>query len=236
MPVTSVKTRGLSRAYDDDYALVDLSSEFTAATVTAVLGPNGAGKSTLMSCLSTLARPTEGTILFDGQPVSAQDAHARKHIGYVGHQVMLYGALTARENLHFFARMYGLDGIEDRVETWLEAVDLRRDADRPVEDFSRGMAQRLSIARALMSEPSLLLLDEPFTGLDQRGLQCACTLFEARRDAGAIIILVSHDLKMTAKLADRILVLRRGRTIFDGPADSDIAAQYHGVLHSGGQR
>ncbi|MEE2786025.1 MAG: ABC transporter ATP-binding protein [Myxococcota bacterium] len=236
MPISSVKTVGLSRAYDDDYALVDLTTEFVTGTVTAVLGPNGAGKSTLMSCLSTLARPTEGTVLFDGRAVTAQDADARMHIGYVGHQIMLYGALTARENLVFFGRMYGLDDLDARVTTWLDAVELTRDADRPVEDFSRGMAQRLSIARALISEPSLLLLDEPFTGLDQRGLQCAQSLFDQRRDQGAIIVLVSHDLKMTAQLADRVLILRRGRTIFDGPADSDIAHQYHEALHSGGQR
>ena len=226
-----VRVENLSRAYDAHYGLVDLDADFPKGTVTMLLGPNGAGKSTLISILSTLSRQTEGRVLFDGKSVGEGSPATRAYIGYVGHATMLYPTLTARENLRFFARLYGMKNVDEVVSGWLETVGLTRDADRPVEEFSRGMAQRLTLARALLPGPRLLLLDEPLTGLDQAGVGLALGLLADARDAGAIVIMATHDLRSTAELADRALILRRGRKVFEGPFDGDLAATYHGALH-----
>ena len=226
----SVRTVELSRAYDDDYALVDVNTEFKAGTATAVLGPNGAGKSTLISLLTTLARPTEGQIFFGEREVGVDDSAIRSQIGYVGHHTMLYGSLTARENLLFFGRLYGLANLDDVVSRDSEVVGVQRDADRPVGEFSRGMSQRLSIARALMQNPQVLLLDEPFTGLDQKGIARAQSLFSARRENGAILIIVSHDLGVTGELVDKALVLRRGRVVYDGDVRESLSNTYRLAL------
>jgi len=226
-----VRVEKLSRAYDAHYGLVDLDADFPKGTVTMLLGPNGAGKSTLISILSTLSRQTEGRVLFDGKPVEEGSPALRAYIGYVGHATMLYPSLTARENLAFFARLYGIRDVDDVASGWLETVGLTRDADRPVEEFSRGMAQRLTLARALLPGPRLLLLDEPLTGLDQAGVSLALGLLGDVRDAGAIVIMATHDLRSTAALADRALILRRGRKVFEGPLDGDLASIYHTALH-----
>ncbi len=222
--------RGLSRVYDDHYALVALDATFPPGTITALLGPNGAGKSTLMGMLSTLMRPTEGEIRLGDAPLT--DApKVRGRIGYVGHRTMLYGPLTARENLSFFARLYGVPEAASRVDAALVDVGLGRDGDRPVDGFSRGMAQRLTLARALLSDPDLLLLDEPFTGLDQQGLEVASRLVRKRREAGAVVVLASHDLALTGTVSDRALILRRGRKVYEGPLNGDLGALY--AKHTG---
>lgn len=224
----AVRTVGLGRVYDDDYALVGLDATFPAGTVTALLGPNGAGKSTLMGLLSTLMRPSEGEVRYGERPQS--DPAVRGLVGYVGHRTMLYRPLSARENLRFFGRLYGLDDLEPRIDGLLSAVGLARDADRPAGDFSRGMAQRLTLARALLPRPALLLLDEPLTGLDRDGVAMAVRLIGAERDRGAVVVMASHDLAATGELADRALILRRGRKAYEGPVDGDLAVLYREVL------
>jgi heme exporter protein A len=224
--VTRVRTRGLGRAYDAHYALVGLNAELPGGAITALLGPNGAGKSTLIGILSTLQRPTEGDVFFDDRRVTEPPAEIRGQIGYVGHRTMLYGPLTARENLRFFGRLYAVDDLEARVTALLGRVGLARDADRPVRGFSRGMSQRLALARAVLPEPALLLLDEPFTGLDQEGISMAAGLIADQRARGAVVVLASHDLAITETLADRALVLRRGRKVYEGTVAGDLAALY----------
>ncbi len=224
----TVRTRGLGRLYDDDYALVALDATFPAGTVTALLGPNGAGKSTLMGILSTLMRPSEGEVRYGD--VSHDDPSARALVGYVGHRTMLYRPLSARENLRFFGKLYGVLDLDARIEHLLGEVGLARDADRPAGDFSRGMAQRLTIARALLPGPKLLLLDEPLTGLDRAGVAMAVRLFGAERDRGAVVVMASHDLAATGALADRALILRRGRKAYEGPVEGDLAVLYRETL------
>ncbi len=224
--IDAITTAGLGRVYDDDYALVALDATFPAGTVTALLGPNGAGKSTLMGILSTLMRPSEGEVRFGDALVGHATPAIRGRIGYVGHRTMLYRPLSARENLRFFGQLYGVAELEARIETLLAAVDLTRDADRPAGDYSRGMAQRLTLARALLPRPDLLLLDEPLTGLDRDGVETAVRLIGAERDRGAVVIMASHDLAATGQIADRALVLRRGRKVYEGPVDGDLATLY----------
>ncbi|MCB9552026.1 MAG: ABC transporter ATP-binding protein [bacterium] len=229
-PFDAVRTRGLGRVYDDEYALVDLDATFPAGTLTALLGPNGAGKSTLMGILSTLMRPSEGEVFFGDTPIKSAPPAIRGRIGYVGHRTFLYRPLSARENLRFFGRLYGVAALDARVDALLAAVGLARDADRAAGDFSRGMAQRLTLARALLPAPDLLLLDEPLTGLDREGVAMAARLIGAERDRGAVVVMASHDLDATGALADRALVLRRGRKVYEGPVDGSLVALYHRAI------
>jgi len=230
-PIDAVRTVGLSRIYEDDYALVGLDATFPASTVTALLGPNGAGKSTLMGILSTLMRPSEGTVRYGDRDHG--DPEVRGRVGYVGHRTMLYRSLTARENLEFFGRLYGVPDLKARIAHLLEEVGLTRDGDRPTDGFSRGMAQRLTLARALLPRPALLLLDEPLTGLDRDGVEVALRLIGEARDGGAVVVMASHDLTATGDLADRALVLRRGRKVYEGPIDRDLAVLYREVIDGG---
>ena len=186
-----VSVRGLSRAYEDEYALVGLDAHFPAGTVTAVLGPNGAGKSTLLHLLSLLSEPTEGRLFFGRDEAQGHEPLHRAQVGYVGHQTMLYTALSGRQNLHFFGSLYRISDLSERVPSLLKLVGLADDADRRVREYSRGMKQRLTIARALLPRPQVLLLDEPFTGLDQRALGQMIDLFDSVKAAGAVVVLVS---------------------------------------------
>lgn len=223
---TSVRAVGVSRVYDEEYALIDVTATLPPGRVTALLGPNGAGKSTLMSLLSTLQRPNEGVIYFGDTPAEGLDAQTRAQIGYVGHKTMLYGPLTARENLSFFGGLYD-QADPARIEGLLEAVGLKKDADRAVAGFSRGMAQRLTLARALLPRPKLLLLDEPLTGLDRSGVEVALEMIRAAAKEGAAVVLVSHDLSAAAEISDRAIILKRGRLRFEGDVADDLIARYH---------
>ena len=221
----ALEARGLTRSFGEHYALISLDAQWYTGEVCALLGPNGSGKSTLLNLLSTLMSPSEGTLWLGGEQLTRKSlTRLRHHIGFVGHQTMIYGALTALENLRFFAQLYQAwpaemnarsTTREGRRDQWLlarlEEVGLREFAHRPAQGFSRGMAQRLTLARALLSTPKILLLDEPFTGLDREGIDQICHLIAQERDRGASVIMSSHDFETTERLADRILVLKRGR-------------------------
>ena len=231
-----VRACGLGRAYGDHYAVAALNATFPAGEVTAVLGPNGAGKSTVLRMLSTLLAPTEGRVRYGSVDRPSGSPDVRSVIGYVGHELMIYPSLTARENLRFFGRLYGVTDPADTIDALLDEVGLPLDKDRPVDGFSRGMGQRLALARAVLHQPSLLLLDEPFTGLDDRGVQIALELFARLREEGAIVVLASHDLTITGTLATRMLVLKRGRALYEGAIDGDLAPAYRRVLDQGSRR
>ncbi len=229
-----LRVERLTRAFGEHYALLELSATFRGGEVCALLGPNGAGKSTLMGLLSTLMSPTEGELSLDGRPLSVVGARAlRSLIGFVGHHTMIYGSLTALENLMFFGDLYGLrpaEGLEAHALRRLDEVGLRGAARRAAGGFSRGMAQRLSLARALLHDPAVLLLDEPFTGLDQEGIAQAEGLIADRRDRGAVVIASSHDLGVMERLSDSLLILRRGRKAYHGPAAEggiSLSERYH---------
>lgn len=185
-------------------------------TVTALFGPNGAGKSTLVRILATLLRPSGGEVLWRGRPLGRVAGDYRASLGVVGHATYLYGHLTAGENLRFYGRLFGVPDLGRRIDEVLALVGLEREAREPVNGFSRGMQQRLAIARALLHRPSLLLLDEPFTGLDQQGQRVLARAIGEFRDGGGACLLVSHDFAEAAGLADRFAVLARGRVAAGG--------------------
>jgi heme exporter protein A len=207
--------RGVAKTYGGRRALVDVSTTFIPGRVSAVLGPNGAGKTTLLGILSTLVPPSKGELRWNGEALG-RSSPSRARIGYVGHDPGVYGDLTARENLVLFAAMYGVPGAEDRARAMLQRVGLGDVApDAPARTFSRGMQQRLALARALLHEPALLLFDEPSSALDPAGAAWLARELASERDAGRMVVLVTHDLDAAATIAEHAVVLRRGRVAFD---------------------
>lgn len=196
-------------------ALHDVSITLPPGQITAILGPNGAGKSTLLGILATLVAPSSGTVRWGDQPIGRGSA-ARSAIGYVGHDPGLYLDLGAHKNLGLFAGLYGLNDTGERARGLLARVGLADvPAEVPVRTFSRGMLQRLALARALLHEPPILLFDEPSAALDPAGAEWLAAQLDAERAAGRVVVLVTHDLDAAAALADHIVILRRGRVVCD---------------------
>ncbi len=218
---STVTLQGVSRAFGRTFALHRADLELRSRSITALIGDNGAGKSTLLNILATIDEPTSGTITYGEISRRNFARRARHRIGWVSHQALLYDELTARENLRFYAGMYGLKDIDHRAASWLDRVGLNDAADRMVRNFSRGMKQRLTIARALIHNPQLLLFDEPATGLDQQGNRFLIDLLNELRDRGRIVVLVSHDFELISSLADRVVVLRRGQIALEAATDGD---------------
>lgn len=216
----TVQLREVSKSYDRTFALHRVSTSFHAGTMTALLGGNGAGKTTLLNILATLDTPSNGSIHYDK---IAWKNFARKHrtqIGWVSHDSLIYDELTGRENLEFYARMYGISKPEQLTEHWLKRVGLTDAADRRASAYSRGMRQRLTIARALLHEPRLVLLDEPTTGLDQNGIRDVSELFTELRNDGRIVVLITHDHHVLDGRIDRLVILKRGKLTFDDHAQT----------------
>jgi heme exporter protein A len=190
--------------------LRNLDFQVAAGEFVALLGPNGAGKTTFLRILSSLSRPTLGQVMVAGYLLPHQSAAVRRKLGVVSHMPLLYGDLTAEENLRFYGRMYNVPDIKTRIEQVLEIVGLTNRQRDLVRTFSRGMQQRLAIGRAVLHDPEVLLLDEPHTGLDQD----ACNMLDAvlRQDAfrKRTVVMTSHDLSRAADLASRFDILTRG--------------------------
>lgn len=180
-----------------------------------LVGPNGAGKSTLLRIVATLLKPTKGEVKVGGWPLPHYAHRVRRHIGLVSHQSLLYGDLSAAENLAFFARLYGLDNQNERVTNALRQVGLVARQRDPVRTFSRGMVQRLTIARATLHQPDVLLLDEPYTGLDQEAARLLDDLLRRESENGRTILMITHDLVHGLNLGDRIVILNQGRIAGD---------------------
>lgn len=211
-PLRAVRCERVKKRYGDEQtALRGVSLDFAAGEITAVLGANGAGKSTLLGVLSGSIKPTEGRVLWKHD--TGEQPPARERLGLIAHATLLYGDLTARENLRFYGKLFGCADAD--VETALTRCGVARFADRQTRTYSRGMAQRTAIARALVHRPDLLLCDEPYTGLDPAGAELLTALLREERAAGRVVILVTHDLPLAAKLADRVVVLRGGSLAAD---------------------
>ena len=206
-----VTASDVSRFYGRRRALARVSLTCECGEIIGLLGPNGAGKSTLLAVLATLAAPSEGTVRYGEWSAEGGGAGLRAQIGFLSHDLQLYPELSARENLEFFAGLYGLDRIGDRVTGALQQAVLSDRADDLVEGFSRGMRQRLALERALIHDPRLVLFDEPFTGLDEASGLALIERLRALRAAGRIVLVATHDLNVAEGLIDRAVFLRAGR-------------------------
>jgi heme exporter protein A len=200
-PIGRAEARQVSKIFGRQRALHKVSLSLEAGRVTALLGPNGSGKTTLLTLFSTLTRPTSGTMHF-GELPPERAGEARGQIGLLSHAAMTYGDLTALENVRFFGELHGRTDAETAARALLLEFGLEDALDRPTRTFSRGMLQRLALARALIGRPSLVLLDEPFTGLDRASTRRVIEQVQRLREQGAIVLLISHDMATTAELAD----------------------------------
>src|SRR5512137_66711 len=209
----ALEVRDLSRTFGARKALDKVTLELPRGAFLSIFGPNGAGKTTLVKVLTTLTNPSKGDARVAGFHVVEDAVELREHIGLISHNPLLYPALTAEENLLFFADMYGLSDPAGRVRELLEAVELDHRRLDPVRAFSRGMLQRLSIARALLHKPEVLFLDEPYSGLDPHAMDILDSLIAQIR-AEHTFVMISHDLAKGLELCSHALILAKGKVVF----------------------
>jgi heme exporter protein A len=209
----AIELRGLTRHFGERTALREVSVRVAAGSTLAVLGRNGAGKSTLLRILATLLRPHAGELSLFGEPLPARAWAVRGRVGLLAHEPLLYAELSGRENLVYHARLHSAP--IERVDEVLDAVDMRRRGDDPVRLLSRGMVQRLAVARAVLHKPRLLLLDEPKANLDPAASELVEPLIG--RGSGCTRVLTSHDPAAALAEADLVLALKDGRTAYVGP-------------------
>jgi heme exporter protein A len=214
----AIAARAVEKRFGRTTALRSVDLEVAAGSSLSVLGPNGAGKSTLLRLMAGLARPSAGSIEVAGQ--AAASRASRGCIGYIGHATLLYPNLTARENLTFAARLYGVANPGARADLLLEEEGLTHAAHRAAGGFSRGMAQRLAIARGLVHDPELLLLDEPFTGLDRHSADRLAERLQTLHAGGRTIVLVTHDIERAVQATDTVVVLSAGRVALSMRCDA----------------
>jgi heme exporter protein A len=207
-----LEARGLTRTFGGHRAVNDVTLELQAAECLALFGPNGAGKTTLLRLLAGLLKPTAGEARINGETLRG-DANARALVGFISHQSMLYGALTVRENVELAARLYGVGGRLAAAERALGQMRVLERAETLVRALSRGLQQRVSIARALVHEPRVLLLDEPYTGLDALGASALTETLVRLRGEGGTMVLVTHNIAEGLAVATHAAVMHRGRLL-----------------------
>lgn len=215
----AIEAEALAKDYGRTPILRDVSLTVAPGEGLVLLGANGAGKTTLLKILATLIRPTGGTARVAGHDLAREAPAVRRHLGLLAHGSYLYEDLTALENLEFFSALHGLPVTREDLLHALAAVDLGGDADQRVREFSLGMKRRLAFARLGLQRPRVLLLDEPFAGLDQQGIKQAEESLAAFRDAGAGILIVTHNLAHALTIGDRIAILAEGRLVAERPRD-----------------
>jgi heme exporter protein A len=231
-----IETRSLRKSFGPRPVLRGVDLSVAPGECVALLGPNGAGKTTLLRILATLSKPTLGIVRVAGYPLPAGAGEVRRRVGVVAHHTLLYADLSAEENLAFYARLYALPRPGPRIREVLELVGLsprRRDL---VRNFSRGMQQRLAIARALLPNPQVVLFDEPYTGLDPEAALMLDEVLRAVAQQGRTVLLSTHDLPRALALAGRAVILARGVIAHDTPTTglepAGFAALYDDVVHA----
>jgi heme ABC exporter ATP-binding subunit CcmA len=213
----ALELRDVSKFFGDLPALKGIHLRIQPGDSVLLYGPNGAGKTTLLRVLATLARPSEGQVLFGGEEVRLNPAPAKAAIGFASHATFLYGELTARENLKFTGRLFGLRPLDRKVEAALDLFRLRERGNVKVRELSRGLQQRVALARAFLHDPQFLLLDEPFTGLDAETARSLQLLLEELPETGKAVVFSSHDFEQGRAMARRLVALEGGQMRYDGP-------------------
>jgi len=220
--MTAVSVDGVWKFYGDYPALRDVRLEAEAGTCLALIGRNGAGKTTLLRTIAGFSKPGKGAIRIFGQ--EPRETETRRNIGVIGHGIAVYDELSAYENLTLYARLYGLADPRRAALAWLEETGLERVRDGLVREFSRGMRQRLAVARAFLHNPSVLLLDEPFTALDDRAIAVLQRLLRDALANGKTVIMSTHQLREALELSTHVAMLNRGQVAFHGPCTAEMVA------------
>lgn len=237
--IPMIEVKSLVKSFGSKYALRGVSLRVMPGESLVIFGPNGAGKTTLVRILSSLSRPSGGTVRIGGLDLLKHADGIRRYLGVVSHAPLLYDSLTAEENLRFFAGLYGMDRPDERIKAMLQRVGLYPRRGDLVRTFSRGMVQRMAIARALLHDPEVLLLDEPDTGLDPQAAEMLHGLLaELSRRPGAgdgaierprTIVTVTHSIERGLAIADKVIILANGRLAFEAPVDGMTAAEFRPI-------
>ena len=206
-----IKISGLTKNFGLNPVLRGVNLHVKEKEFVGLVGPNGAGKTTLLRIVATLQRPESGTVTIGGWELPDEAERVRQHIGMISHQAMVYGDLDAVDNLMFYAGLYGLDNPKERVMDLLDTVGLKRRVHDPVRTFSRGMMQRLAIARATLHNPDVLLLDEPYTGLDSSAVSLLDELLAEQHASGRTILMITHDFVHGLSQCQRVAILNKGK-------------------------
>ncbi len=218
-----IEVENLTKNFGNHHALSGVNFKVGEGEFLVVLGANGAGKTTLIKVLASIMKPSSGRVIIAGMEVKDNADKIRRLIGIVTHQTFLYSELTAYENFNFYCRMYDVPDAEERIHEVAEIVGMKQHLHQRVKTLSRGMQQRLSLARSLLHRPLILLLDEPESGLDE---QIRATIWEVlRREEGAkrTIVLATHNLERAVELAERVVILNEGRIVYEGSQALDLA-------------
>jgi heme exporter protein A len=229
-PAETLEARGVSKFFGDLPALRKVSLSVKPGDAVLLYGANGAGKTTLLRTLAGLARPSEGEVLFAGRSIAKAGWTARARIGFVSHATFLYGELTGRENARLFGTLFGVDDLEHRIDRALDLFSVRERADEPARYLSRGLQQRMSLARAILHDPAFLLLDEPFTGLDAASARNLERLLTRLPEEGKALVFSTHSYDQGTSIARRVVMLEEGQVKYDGlveliPAETVAAAR-----------
>jgi len=222
---TMLELRNMTKLLGDKLVLRNITLTLEKGEILAVIGPNGAGKSTFFKCTVGLLQPTSGDILLNLKIVKKNSAEIKQKIGFLGHESFLYNNLSPLENLKFYGKLYKVKDLDRKANELLKEVGLFLFRDMPIRSFSRGMMQRLAIARVLLPDPDILMLDEPHTGLDQEAVALLNQIIKQKRVSGTSILIISHDFEQVHALADRVAVLKKGKIISTRQLDTKISLQ-----------
>jgi heme exporter protein A len=221
MTDSAIRVENVTKFFGDFPAVRSVSFELARGSVLALLGRNGAGKTTMLDMLAGISSPSKGSIEIGG---AVDDVDRRRKVGILGHGQWLYDDLTATENLEFFARLYDVPRAAEKIQGWLEDAGLARFHRATVGEFSRGMRQRVAVARAFLHDPEILLLDEPWTALDDRAIEFLSGKILSAQKRGCTIVVCSHQLREALDVATEVAVLDRGRLALFSPNDADLRA------------
>lgn len=235
-----IEVRGLTKAFGSFYALRGITLSIPQGSCLCIFGPNGAGKTTFIRILSTLSRPDSGQVKVAGIDIREAPQVIRRRLGVISHTTYLYDELTADENLRFYAKLYDVSNVSSRIKQALREVGLFERRHDRVRTYSRGMQQRLSIARAMLHDPDILYLDEPYTGLDQHAAKMLTEWLSRLRSERRTILLVTHDIEHGLAISDRVAILLRGKVVFDEAtaalSKDDFQKRYFKIIATGGKR
>jgi len=210
-----IEIKKLTKQADNKLILRGVDLSIKKGETVAILGPNGAGKSTLLKVLATLIKPTSGQVLVNGLDLKKNQIEIKKLLGYLPHSSLLYDHYSPLENLVFFGNIYGVKDVEQKAINLVKEVGLSFFLNEPVKNFSRGMIQRIAIARAIVHDPEVLLLDEPHTGLDQGAISILNNVIVSMKEKGATTLMVTHDFKQAAEICDRVIIVKNGKIVDD---------------------